>query len=225
MPQKGKEYISSAEMLGFEISKNKRGLIIRKENLVPLIIEEQSDEDNIHGDERNLINRKALIKRTAPEPLDFAYERAIGENDSVYSNFAELIVEAKKKVGRIAVIEQNTFAGYATGFMVSDSLLLTNWHVLSTVDEAISSTVEFNYEYNTKGNLKDSVTFRLNPAKFFYSNKALDFCLVAVYDRDLSSRHNLSEFGHLFLSNVSGKLGDTGKEALNIIHHPDGDPK
>lgn len=217
--------VTSEELLGFELSERKRGFLARRENLVPLIVPEQEDDSNIHGDERNLENRKALIKSTAPEPHDFAYERAIGNNDSVYSNFVELIVEAKKKVGRIAVIEENTFTGYATGFMVSDSLLLTNWHVLSHSDEAKNSTVEFNYEYDTRGNLKDSITFGLNPNKFFYSNKGLDFCLVAVNERDLSDTYHLSEFGHLFLSNVSGKLGDTGKEALNIIHHPDGDPK
>lgn len=185
----------------------------------------EEEESNIVGDEKNLINRRALIKETAPEPVDFAFERAIGNNDSVYSNFAELIIEAKKKVGRIAVIQHNAVVGYATGFMVSDSLMLTNWHVMSIPEDAEKSTIEFNYEYDIEGNLKKSTTFALDPHLFFHSNKELDYCLVAVKKRDLSNTTNLSLFGYLHFSPLSGKLGDIGKEALNIIHHPDGDPK
>lgn len=198
----------------------------RKENLVPLIIEDdQSLQENLHGDERNRINRKSLLKEKAPEPFDFAYERAIGENDSVYSNFIDLIYEAKTKVGRIAVIEGNSVDGYATGFMVSNKLMLTNWHVLSNKNEAINSTIEFNYEYDKRGNLKESITFGLAPEVFFYSDKSLDFCLVAVKQTDLANQHSLSEIGSLYLSPSSGKIGDIGKESLNIIHHPNGNPK
>jgi len=188
------------------------------------IPKEQKKEKNIDGDEVNLINRKNNIKEFAPEPVDFAYERAIGENDSVYSNFVDLIVEAKKKVGRISLVKDRVLDGYATGFMVSETLMLTNWHVLSTSDDAVNSTIEFNYELDTKGNLKQSRTFALNPDVFFHSNKQLDFALVAVSSIDLTGKYKLSDVGYLYLSPLSGKLGDKGKESLNIIHHPDGAP-
>ncbi|NNE25821.1 MAG: hypothetical protein HKN09_03175 [Saprospiraceae bacterium] len=218
----GRELIKS-EQIGLEKTAKASA---HKDILVPLLVEEKKQpNENIHGNAKNRINRRALIKNTAPEPVDFAFERAIGNNDSVFSNFIELILGAKQKVGRIAVIENNTVSGYATGFMVSDTLMLTNWHVLSTKVEARFSTIEFNYEYDVKGNLKESITFALDPESFFYSNKALDYCLVAVKSRDLTNEHDLARFGSLYLSPLSGKLGDLGKEALNIIHHPDGDPK
>jgi endonuclease G, mitochondrial len=72
------------------------------------------------------------------ELVEFAFERAIGKNDSVYSNFVELIHQAKQKVGRIAIKKGNHNIGFATGFMVSENLLLTNWHVFKTIDEVVS---------------------------------------------------------------------------------------
>jgi len=50
------------------------------------------------------------------EPYQFAFERSIGNNDNVYSNYVELMLEAKKKVGRIEIRNGTKLLGYATGF-------------------------------------------------------------------------------------------------------------
>src|SRR5215204_2555533 len=83
--------------------------------------------------EDNLEKRRQMLEATALEPVDFAFERAIGNNDSVYSNFIELIGAAKRKVARIVVKVGSNPTDYATGFMVSDRLLLTNWHVFNAL--------------------------------------------------------------------------------------------
>jgi endonuclease G, mitochondrial len=64
---------------------------------------------NILSQEENMEKRKAMIASTSIEPGDFAFERTIGKNDSLYSNFTELIALTKSKVGRIVIIENAQF--------------------------------------------------------------------------------------------------------------------
>lgn len=182
-------------------------------------------KDNIIGDQKNLQRRKEMLLSSGYEPLEFAYERAIGNNDSVYSNFIDLIQNAQKKVGRIIVKEFNTIKSYATGFMISDSLLLTNWHVFKTKESANQSMVQFNYELDINGTPKESKTFNLSPATFYYSFKDLDYCIVAVENIDISGKFHLSDIGYIYLDPTLGKLGNEDEELLNIIHHPNGDYK
>ena len=86
-------------------------------------------QDNLLDPNVNLLKRKETISAKGFEPTEFAFERAIGKNDSLYTNFTELIALTKRKVGRIVIKEGGKKTGYATGFMVSNRLLLTNWHV------------------------------------------------------------------------------------------------
>jgi endonuclease G len=89
--------------------------------------------------DENMEKRKDMLEVTSKEPVDFALERAIGRNDSVYSNFIEMVLNAKRKVGRIACKKGSKTFGYATGFMVSEKLMLTNWHVFKTIDAVVDS--------------------------------------------------------------------------------------
>jgi len=180
---------------------------------------------NILGAKDNLIKRLELIESQAPEPAAFAFERAIGKNDSVYSNFVELIATTKQKVGRIVVKTGNKTQGYATGFMVSERLLLTNWHVFNKESDVADSEVQFFYEYDIFGRPLQPVSFRLKPADFFHSYQQLDYCFVAVEPMDVSGSMELSSVGYIFLDLAAGKLGDEEVELLNIIHHPGGDFK
>lgn len=179
----------------------------------------------ILGDQANEIKRKEMLEATAPEPPEFAFERTIGNNDSVYSNFIELLMHAKDKVGRIIIRSDGKKQGYATGFMVSERLLLTNNHVFETEEDALDSQVQFNYEYDRLGNPKNTITFRLDPGAFFRSVKELDYCLVAVAPTDIEGKVPIQQIGYLYLDRNLGKLGTEGKEALNIVHHPQGNYK
>ena len=180
---------------------------------------------NILGTDENLTKRKEMLETIGQEPVDFAYERAIGKNDSVYSNFVELIGNAKQKVGRIAIKRGNRNIGFATGFMVAENLLLTNWHVFRTINEVADSEVQFLYELDTAGNPGTPVSFRLQSEIFYYSNKELDYCFVAVHAADVTGKIKLADIGYIFLDPGLGKLGSEDEEKLNIIHHPDGDYK
>lgn len=180
---------------------------------------------NIIGEEENLKMRKEMLSSLNKEPVDFAYERTIGNNDSVYSNFIELLLNAKRKIGRIVVKDGITIIGHATGFMVSEQLLLTNWHVFKSKNDALTSLIQFHYEYDEKGHPQNGITFELNPNAFFFNCKELDYCLVAVKGIDDKGINKLSDIGYIFLEPKLGKLGNEEKECLNIIHHPNGDYK
>ncbi len=178
---------------------------------------------NILGTNVNLAKRKEMLEAVKQEPVEFAFERAIGKNDSVYSNFVELIGNAKQKVGRIAIKQGNKNIAFATGFMVAENLMLTNWHVFKMIEDVAESEVQFFYELNILGNPGSPVSFKLQSEEFYHSNKELDYCFVAVSLLDISGKRSLSDIGYIFLDPSLGKLGNEDQEALNIIHHPDGD--
>jgi endonuclease G len=71
---------------------------------------------NILSTDENLAKRKEMLENISQEPVDFALERAIGENDSVYSNFVELIGNAKQKVGRVYIKSGIERIGFAKRF-------------------------------------------------------------------------------------------------------------
>lgn len=181
-------------------------------------------KDNLLGAGVNLEKRKEMISAKSIEPVDFAYERAIGRNDSLYSNFTELIAITKRKVGRIVIMEDNKKIGYATGFMVSQNLMLTNWHVFSKKEIADESEVHFFYEYDALGHPVIPVIFKFDTTKFF-NDEGLDYCFVGVQQKDVSGKVLLGSIGYLYLDKSLGKIGDVEVEKLNIIHHPQGDYK
>lgn len=179
---------------------------------------------NLLGSDENLEKRKEMISAKGFEPAEFAFERAIGRNDSLYSNFTELIALTKRKIGRIVVKENNKRTGYATGFMVSDRLLLTNWHVFRDASMAEESEVHFFYEYNPFGHPLAPAIFKFDSTKFF-NNEDLDYCFIAVQPADITGKVSLESVGYLFLDRALGKIGEVNVEKLNIIHHPQGDYK
>ncbi len=188
-------------------------------------IDQPDIKGNIVSSALNDQKRKEMLQTVSSEPLEFAYERAIGRNDAVYSNFCELIGITKQKVGRIVIKEGTKRLGYATGFMVAENLLLTNWHVFKTKESVRQSEVQFYYELDASGNEKDPVIFPLDADLFYHSSKPLDYCLVGVKPMDAENKTPISAIGYLYLDPTMGKLGDEGKESLNIIHHPEGDYK
>jgi endonuclease G len=187
------------------------------------VLNTETAKFNLVGLEANMIMRKEMLKSKGFEPEEFAFERAIGRNDSLYSNFTELIALTKRKVGRI-VIRDGQSKLYGTGFLVSQNLLLTNWHVFKTADQAKIAEVQFFYEYNAQGHPQTPVIFKFDTGHFF-NDRERDYCFVGVQEKDISGKYTLNDLGYLFLDKTLGKIGNKGEEKLNIIHHPNGDFK
>jgi endonuclease G, mitochondrial len=151
---------------------------------------------------------------------DFA-EKARGNVDYVGINFLEL---ARKRANAVCRIAFNTGANQGTGFLVAPGLMITNHHVISSANLASQLQVQFNFENDAQGQLKQPTSFSLDAARCFVTDdtQGLDFTLVAIGAKRAGSG-TLADFGHIPLSDAADKhmLGETA----NIIQHPNGRPK
>ncbi|MFF5468199.1 endonuclease [Streptomyces achromogenes] len=148
-------------------------------------------------------------------------ERLMGRNDLTGVAFLEGGYLAARSIGRVRV---RTPEGghYGTGFLVSPSLLLTNNHVLRGLEEAGHAVVEFNFQAGVDGRPLIPVAFRIDPHGFFATDRELDFTVVAVAERNEEGAR-LADFGWLPLDGAQGKA--IVGEFVNIIQHPNGEPK
>jgi endonuclease G, mitochondrial len=171
-----------------------------------------------------------MIAAAAREPVDLAFERYIGTNDLLPINYLAIGSMQARAVGRIRYFDKREHkTAFATGFMVSPEIMMTNHHVFPVDDVAgfvamaDDATIEFNYEFDVSGKLGEPVVHALDPNAFFHSSKDLDLALVAVRPPDISGRHQLSQQGYLVLNGDLGKAGIG--ESATIIQHPDGQQK
>ncbi len=171
---------------------------------------------------RAMVSEGLAFTPTAPgtavagDPV--ALERVLGTNDLMSIRFLEQGVSVSRAVARVHIGSQSGLLGYGTGFMVSPRLFLTNNHVLADVDQAAGSQVEFNFEVGAGGVVEPSVFVELAPDEFFLTEPELDYSLVAV-----RPNAQLAGYGWLRLIDEQGKL--MVGEWVNIIQHPNGEPK
>ncbi|MDQ4033051.1 MAG: DNA/RNA non-specific endonuclease [Actinomycetota bacterium] len=150
-------------------------------------------------------------------------ERVIGATrDFLAVAFLDRAVQAARSVGRIETRLPGGRRGYGTGFMVSSRLLLTNNHVLATPELAANSTVEFDYQLDYMDQPLSIHRFVVQPDRFFVTDKALDFSLVAVAPT-ASTGQALADYGWCPLIKEEGKI--LVGEPINIVQHPRGEMK
>lgn len=150
-------------------------------------------------------------------------ERLLGTNDLVEVSFLEAGHLAGRSVGRISVRgEAGGVEHFGTGFLIAPTLLMTNNHVLENVDQASRAFVEFDYAASVSGPMLRAKAFELAPDAFFVTDEALDFTIVGVTSAGIDG-DQLADFAWLRL------IADQGKaiigEVVNIIQHPNGEPK
>jgi endonuclease G len=171
----------------------------------------------------NLVTRLRNLTADGNAPSELDLERILGSNDLLDLNWFERGLLAARSVCRINLRQDGRVIGYGTGFLVAPNALLTNHHVLDTDDVAAQAIVEFGYELDVDGRPKASSRFTLDPATYFYTNKDLDFTLVAVGPADGTPGAQLADFGWLRLIPTTGKILE--KEWMTIVQHPSGEPK
>lgn len=180
-----------------------------------------------------LENRLALADQSvleAPEEAQCAFERQIGGKDTQPCWFLTKGAETRRRVGRIHIRDTRRRIGWGTGFLVAPNLLVTNQHILDSLDTARCSRVEFDYEETFEGEVLPSAIFDFAPSVLFMSDPAsggLDYALVAVESRARADSGRpdaeLAEFGHHILIRAEGKL--VKGELIHSIHHPEGQPR
>lgn len=149
-------------------------------------------------------------------------ERIQGKTaDFVGVAFLDLARAAAAAVGRVVT---TGLAPVGTGFLISDTLFVTNHHVIGSAEDAAGMQVQFNYEKDYDGGSRPSTIFRFAPEICFYTSAVddLDFTVIAVGER-VSGSARLSDFGYCPLSDKGSKhiLG----ECVNVVQHPQGDYK
>jgi endonuclease G len=168
-----------------------------------------------------LLVRRAFLSAGGAQPTKVEQERIMGTNDLVDEFFFDRALLAGMPVCRILVrAEDGRSLGSGTGFMVSPRLLLTNEHVLRSVEEAAPSLAEFNYRLNIAGDPEPTYRFHLRPDLYFFNNVELDFTLVAVEPKSIDGSTYLTRFGYHRLLPASGKA--VKGEWLTIVQHPGG---
>jgi endonuclease G, mitochondrial len=134
-------------------------------------------------------------------------------------------LEAGKPVARIVeLLDTNRVGeGFATGFLVSGGLLMTNWHVFGAPGEAVGCAAQFGFERTATGLIEGGTVFELDPGDFFYSSKELDFVLVAVRPAAVIGSTQLDSFRSTRLIPSVGKI--LAGQPVSVIQHPEGSHK
>lgn len=170
-------------------------------------------------DERRFRVRKSLIEPDRCDPNGF--ERVLGISDLMSLNFLDRGRKAAAAVCRIAAPTRlGPMSG--TGFLVGRGLLLTNNHVLGTVEQAGHAIAIFEHEHDIDGALKPGIEFSLAEGKLFFTDPDLDITLVAVASLSRDGVP-IERYGYLPLIPLSGKA--VHGERVTIVQHPGGQPK
>lgn len=155
---------------------------------------------------------------------DRYFERILAGNELQDFNYLERGSVAGRAIARIQMRDgAGNFLGWGTGFLIAANVLLTNHHVLRTVEMARRSEAHFGFERDYVGEMSGPYVFSLAPEQLFHTSRQLDFTVVAVATTAANAPLDLSTFGCLPLVSKTGKAIEG--EWLTIIQHPNGQAK
>ena len=162
-------------------------------------------------------------------------EATVGQLDMVNAALLTLLAQHSRSVCRLVIpggpytnyLGQPAIQGwFGTGFLVSPNILLTNHHVLNSVEVAQAATAEFDYQISLTDlvdgppdSAPSAVTFKLNPDRLFLTSRMGDFDYSFVWIESAAAR----QFGSITMTRGSFTVRQT--EPTYIIHHPGGAPK
>ena len=162
--------------------------------------------------------------RTASMTMSRGAEAMIGDTDDLQAAWF-LPAGAKARLS-VAYVEANNSGAWeaGSGFMVSETLFLTNQHVIRDATAARATQVTFDRETDDTGRSRPTTVFNLDPDRFalFSAEEQLDYALIAIGAR-VNGEATLKDFGYCVLSDRPDKhvLGMN----VNIIQHPSAFPK
>jgi endonuclease G len=156
--------------------------------------------------------------------LPIFIERKIGPTlDFLSAAPSEAARKAGQPVARIvSSIDPRVQAeGFATGFLITPDLLMTNCHVFPDATSAVGTGANFLHDMDEHG-LQIGITFAVQPDVFFIKDDTLDFAIVALASTAVTGE-KLSDLGFIGLSEATSKI--LKGQAIEIIQYPDGGAK
>lgn len=176
-------------------------------------LEEEPIKDGTLDSRRALLNSYDSI----------AMERIIGKSDLFPISYLQTGTNSGNPVCRIQIRSaKGSLIGSGTGFLVSENVLMTNNHVIDSIQTALNSLAEFNYQDDENFMPCPTYTYRLDPEQLFVTDERLDFTLIALKNNP-SIQKQPKDFGYLKLHPEAEKI--LVGEYVSIIQHPNGGPK
>lgn len=163
------------------------------------------------------------IKRVAVQNETSAALSIIGNDDTeniILYKDSPLVWGLQSPVARLLLI-QNYLTASCTGFMVSDSVMLTNYHCVRSQLECDDMKVQFNYymtEYGRIGEVTQRNCIAFDP---HLTSEELDYAFIRI------NGNPGAQFGSISLDAVAGEgagQAASGNQLL-VIQHPAGLPK
>jgi len=152
----------------------------------------------------------------ALEDLGPVEERIIARNNFLPVSFLEEGAIVQRAVARVAFRQKHgrfaVGAGWASGFMVSPTLFMTNNHVIPNKAFAKKLKAQFNYQDDISGTPLESDDYIFDPDDVFYTNSKLDFTLIRVKKKCNYRIRRFNQFlqtesGDEFTPNPFGPIG------------------
>jgi hypothetical protein len=211
---------------------NQSGRLVRRLTLQDLQKDKLQWSDAVQGDyvlvtlrvqnprpETGIDIKRVAIQNETSAALSIVGGKDDTENIILYKDFP-LVWNLQSPIARLLLI-QNDLTASCTGFMVSESLMLTNYHCVRSQVECDDMKVQFNYYVSEIGRTeevsqRDCLAF--DPQ---FANETLDYAFIEI-DRDPGA-----QFGYVPLEIVANE-GDgpaASGSAILIIQHPAGLPK
>lgn len=167
-----------------------------------------------------------VIELPPPESAS-PFERLIDESNLMPVWFLERGVAVQKAVARVVLT--NSYRGLApgrgwgTGFMVSDSLFMTNNHVVKNTAFMANFRVQFNYQLDYRGIEQQDESFYPDANDIFHTNPALDYSLFRVKPLDNIADGESALAGQRWgIIPLNPQPQYHRDQHFNIIQHPSG---
>ena len=159
-------------------------------------------------------------------PLD-VFERIIDEADFLPASFLEQGALVQRSVARVVLTKPHAGlpagSGWATGFLISPSLFMTNNHVINDISFAGKIRIQFNYQLGPDGIELESESFFPKLDDVFWTNPALDYSLIRLQPMEAADGSGSvlpgDHWGYIPL-NESPIYRE--KQHFNVIQHPSG---
>lgn len=185
----------------------------------------ESRPDELNSDQQKRQRRDFLLSLygNAREGMQ-AFERVLQGNELQDASFLWRGALAARAVVRLVLKQSGGgIAGYGTGFLIGDGVVITNNHVLPSADVAALAEAQSQYERDENGIDLEPESFAILPGELFFTSVDLDFTIAAVARTARSGSAMLGALGWLPLLGMLGKVSDG--EWLTIVQHPKGERK